>query len=89
MLHVNLTLITNVDLGYKQWRLERLGGGGGPKRPPLQISAVDQRDHRKNLHNGSVLCKLQDLIFRFSKIVFFYFILINYANLCEKSDILL
>ena len=78
--------LTLIRLGYfggwKDW------GGGAYKAPPWDLGR-GSRDHRKNLHNGSVRCNLQDRIFRFSKIVFFYFILINYANLCEKSDFLL
>ena len=58
------------------------------KAPPWDLGR-GSRDHCKNVHNGSVQCNLQDRIFRFSKIVFFYFILINYANLSEKSDFLL
>ena len=58
------------------------------RRPPWDLGR-GSRNRRKILHNGSVRCNLQDRIFRFSKIVFFYFILINYANLCEKSDFLL
>ena len=78
-------ILTLKRLGYfGSWKN---GGGGGPKRPPSDLGR-GSRDHRKNLHNGSVRCNLQDCIFRFSKIFFFYFILINYANLCEKSDFL-
>ena len=64
---------------WKNW-----GGGGAFRAPPLRSRPWIARSPQK-LHNGSVRCNLQDCIFRFSKIVFFYFILINYANLCEKS----
>ena len=79
-------MLTLKRLGYfGSWKT---GGGGAFRAPPWDLGS-GSRDHRKNLHNGSVRCNLQDRIFRFSKIVFFYFILINYANLCEKSDFLL
>ena len=82
--HFSLSL-TLIRLGYfgswKNW-------GGAYKAPPWDLGR-GSRDRRENLHNGSVRCNLQDRIFKFSKIVFFYFILINYANLCEKSDSLL
>ena len=79
--------LTLKRLGYfGSWKTG--GGGGAYKAPPWDLGR-GSRDHRKYLHNGSVRCNLQDRIFRFSKIVFFYFILINYANLCEKSDFLL
>ena len=80
--------LTLKRLGYfgswKNWG----GGGGAYKAPPWDLGR-GSHDHHKNLHNGSVRCNLHDRIFRFSKMVFFYFILINYANLCKKSDFLL
>ena len=63
------------------WRLVRLGGGGHDG-PPWDLGR-GSRDRRENLHNGSVRCNLQNYTFRFSKKVFYYFILINYANLCK------
>ena len=83
MIEIIPAYLTLKRLGYfgswKNW-----GGGGGYKAPPWDLGR-GSRDHRKNLHNGSVRCNLQDRIFRFSKIVFFYFILINYANLIRLS----
>ena len=78
--------LTLIRLGYfggwKDW------GGGAMMAPPWDLGR-GSRDWRENFHNGSVLCNLQDCIFRFCKIFLFYFILINYANLCKKSDFLL
>ena len=55
-----------------------------------QIPASDlgrgSRDRRENLHKGRVRCKLQDCIVRLFFIIIFYFILINYANLCKKNN---
>ena len=91
LLSIGFTFHEEPDLTLK--RLGYFGrgktGGGGYKAPPCDLGRGSRDHRRKNLHNGSVRCNLQDRIFRFSKIVFFYFILINYANLCEKSDFLL
>ena len=51
------------------WRLERLGGHDGP---PCDLGH-GWRDRRKDLHNGSVRCNIQDRIFRFSKKKFISF----------------
>ena len=81
-------MLTLIRLGYfggwKDW-----GGGGGAMMVPPWDLGRGSRDRRENFHNGSVRCNLQDCIFRFSKTFLFYFILINYANLCKKSDFLL
>ena len=75
------------------WAILEAGktGGGGAIMAPHWDLGRGSRDRRKNLHSGSVCvrCNLQDRVFKFSKIFFFYFILINYANLCKKSDFLL
>ena len=82
--------LTLIRLGYfggwKDW-----GGGGGPIRPPLEISAVDHAIAAKicTMVVRDVIYKILYNVFRFSKIFLFYFILINYANLCKKSDFLL
>ena len=65
------------------WRVSCPGGGAAPA-PPSDLGRVS-RDRRKNLHKGRVRCKLQDCIVRLLFIVIFYFIWINYANLCTKS----
>ena len=69
------------------------GGGGGANLsppPPPESSAVDRVIAAKicTMVVCDVIYKIV-YIFRFSKIIFFYFILINYANLFIKSDILL
>ena len=87
MLHApEFGTLTLIRLGYYGgWKDWGGGGGGGHDGPPWDLG----HGPRENFHNGSVRCNLQDCIFRFSKIFLFYFILINYANLCKKSDFLL
>ena len=59
-------------------------GGGASAAPPSDLGRRS-RDRRKNLHSGRVRCKLQVCIVIFSFISIFYFIWINYANLCVNS----
>ena len=71
--------------GWKDWG----EGHDGPPPPPLEISAVDRAVAAEIC--TMVVC---DVIYKivyldFPKIIFFYFISINYANLCEKSGFLL
>ena len=73
---LNLLLLcrTEWSRGWKDW---------GGMMAPLEISAVDCAIAAKICTMvGSVWCNLQDCIFRFSKISFFYFMLIMliYAN---------
>ena len=65
----------------------KTGGGGAMMAPPLEISAVDRAIAVKI--STMVVC---DVIYKVVYLDFpkyFYFILINYANLCKKSDFLL
>ena len=67
------------------WRLSYPGGGGGAAPAPPSDLGRGSRNRRENLHRGRVRCKLQDCIVRLFFIIIFYFIWINYANLCTKS----
>ena len=58
--------------------------GGASVAPPSDLGRRS-RDRRENLHKGRVRYKLQVCIVRLFLIIVFYFILINYANLCKKS----
>ena len=70
------------------WRLSCPGGGGGGgggcSSPPSDLGR-GSRDRRETLHKGRVRCKLQDCIVRLFFIIIFYFIWINYANLCTHK----
>ena len=69
------------------WRLSSPGGGGGGLlQPPLQISAVDRAIAAKICMKVEcdVNYKTVLLDFLFFNIIF-YFIWINYANLCKNS----
>ena len=73
-------VLTLISLGYfGGWVAQGGGGGGGAAPAPPSDLGRGSRDRRENLHKGRVRCKLQDFI------VVFYFIWINYANLCKKS----
>ena len=62
------TLLFNPKKAGLFWRLERRGVAWCP---PWDFSRWS-RDHRKNLHNDSVWCNLQDSVFKVSKIVIFF-----------------
>ena len=69
---VEMSTLTLKRLGYfGGWKDGE--GGGGHDGPPWDLGS-GSRDRRGNLHNGSVRCNLQDHIFKFSKI-FFYFLI--------------
>ena len=64
------------------------GRGGVESTPPWDLGRWS-RERRETLHNCSVRCNLQVCIVKFPEIIKYYFILINYANLCIKSYFLL
>ena len=68
----NRYVLTLKRLGYFG---DRQTGVGGHDGPPWDLGR-GSFDRPKNLHNGSMWCNLQNCIFRFSKKVFFYLILI-------------
>ena len=59
-------------------------GGGADSAPPSDLGRRTC-GRRENLHSGRVRCKLQVCIAIFSFFSTFYFIWINYANLCVNS----